>query len=137
GLALSVSWIAIASLARAATLKAVLAYFHEGTEAELPRSSTEHWQVGSLIGLNFLRAAATLAAAVGCLAAILLGGEATSATDPSPGSAMLITLGVAVAVSLAWSVVNWLLSLAAVLAVTDGEDVFGAIAAAVDLCRTR
>src|SRR5207248_4611522 len=36
---------------------------------------------------------------------------------------------------IAWSVVNWFLSLAAVFVVTEGKDTFAAIAAAVDLCR--
>jgi hypothetical protein len=37
----------------------------------------------------------------------------------------------------AWNGLNWLLSLAALFVVADGEDTFGAMRAAVDFCRTR
>ena len=91
----------------------------------------------SLFALNFFRLAATLAAAVGCLAAILLGAAASPPTHPSPGIAALIFLTVTMLVWLAWSTLNWFLSLASIFVVADGEDTFGAITAAIDLCRAR
>ena len=46
----------------------------------------------------------------------------------------MITFGL---VWLAWSMMNWFLSLAAVFAVTNGRDTFGALADAVDLFHRR
>ena len=44
---------------------------------------------------------------------------------------------IAVLVWLAWSMMNWFLSLAAIFVVADGRDTFGAITDAVDLLRRR
>jgi hypothetical protein len=135
-LTLGAAWIVVASLARAATMKALLDYFLEG-DASTPARRETHWRLRSLFGLNFFRLGATLAAAVGCLAAVLLGGAASRPSDPAPGSALLIILTVTMLVWLAWSTLNWFLSLAQIFVVADGQDTFSAIAAAVDLCRTR
>jgi hypothetical protein len=135
-LTLGVAWIVVASLARAATIKALLAYFREGDTSTPPRSETP-WRFHALFTLNFFRLATTLATVVGCLAAVLLGKAASRPTDPAPGSALLIILTVTMLVWFAWSTLNWFLSLAAIFVVADGQDTFGAIADAVDLCRTR
>jgi hypothetical protein len=132
GLAFAVAWVVAASLGRAGTLGALLAYFSTRDSLRKPE---ERWRMRSLGGLNFFRAAATLAAAVGCWGAILLGGMVSSDKDPSPGSAVLIFLAVVMLVTSAWLSVNWFLSLASVLVVSDGHDTFGAIAATADLCR--
>jgi hypothetical protein len=135
-LTLGAAWIVLASLGRAATLKALIAYFREsGATPERQEKST--WRLRSLFALNFFRLAVTLAAAVGCLAAILLGTAASPSTNPSPGIAALIFLTVTMLVWLAWSTLNWFLSLAQLFVVADGKDTFGAIAAAIDLCRAR
>jgi hypothetical protein len=131
------AWIVLASLGRAATLKALIAYFRESGFSRPEHQEKNLWPLSSLFALNFFRMAATLAAAVGCLAAILLGAAASPPTDPSPGIAALTFLTVTMLVWLTWSTLNWFLSLAAVFVVTDGEDTFGAIAAAIDLCRAR
>src|SRR5580692_11483661 len=87
-LTLGVAWIVVASLARAATIKALLAYFLESDSSIPPRSETP-WGFHSLFTLNFFRLATTLAAFVGCLAAVLLGKASSQPTDPAPGSALL------------------------------------------------
>ena len=140
--ALSLGWMGIAGLARAATLKALLSYF--GERGEFMRSSSEKWLVGervcrvrSLFGLNFFRVGVALAATVGCLAAFLVGGAASSTENPSPATAFLIAMSLCLLVWLIWSCLNWLLSLAAIEVVANGRDTFGAIASAVDLCRAR
>jgi len=135
-LTLGVAWIVVASLARAATIKALLAYFREGDTSTPTRRETP-WRFRSLFMLNSFRLGVTLAAAVGCVAALLLGKVASRPTDPAPGSALLITLMVTMLVGFTWSTLNWFLSLAPIFVVADGQDTFGAIAAAVDLCRTR
>jgi hypothetical protein len=133
--ALAIAWIWIGSFGRAATVRAIVSYFKE-LGADRPERPAG-WGLRSLVGLNFFRVGATLAAAVGWLGALLLAGFASPKADPSPGSAMLIFLTMVMLVGMAWSVVNWFLSLAAVFAVGDGHDTFGAISAAVDLCRVR
>ena len=50
---------------------------------------------------------------------------------------MLIVFALVTFVGLAWLVLNWFLSLAAVFAVADGQDSFNAVASAVRLCQTR
>jgi hypothetical protein len=136
-LTLGVVWVVIATLARAATMKALLAYFRESEISISEHTREGNWQLPSLFALNLFRLGTTLAATVGFLAAILLGGTASRPTDPAPGSALLIFLTVTMLVWIAWSTLNWFLSLAAIFVVANGEDTFGAIAAAVDLCRTR
>ena len=143
-LALVVAWIGIASLGRAATVRALLDYLRESSTG-LPADRTAgggrphpvFFRLRSLVGLNFFRVGVTLAAAVSCLGALLLAGFASPKADPSPGSAVLIFLTLVMFVGLAWAVVNWFLSLAAMFVVRDGRDTFSAVAAAVDLCRFR
>jgi hypothetical protein len=129
-LSLSMAWIVVASLGRAATLKAIIGHFR--TEGSMPRTPLR-----SLLGIHFFRVAIALAAFVGYVAAMLLAGTATSPTDPAPGSAMLIFLTVLMLVGMAWSFLNWILSLAAIFVVARGSHTFGAIASALEMCRTR
>lgn len=126
-------WIAIAAPARAATVNALSGYFR----AEQDSDQTKSWRLRSLLGLNFFRVTAALAATLGCVTAFLLAGAAAPPGNPAPGVAFLIVLAVLLLVWLAWSAVNWFLSLASVFAVVAGRDTFGAISAAFDLCRDR
>jgi len=130
--ALTLAWIVLTSLGRAAILKALFEYFREN-DASKPQT----WRLSSLMGLNFLRASALLAAVVGSVGAILLAGAASSKTDPSPGRALLIFWMLTLFIGLAWSTLNWYLSLAAIFVVGDEQSTFGALAAAADLCRSR
>jgi len=135
---LAVGWIAIASLARATTLKSLLEYFSEPENAPAPTNDQRPaHRVHALFGLNFFRVAVTLAACIGCLAALLLGGAVSPASSPAPGSAFLVFLSLVLVVWLVWSVMNWFLSLAAVFVIAEGRDTFAAIASAVALCRNR
>ncbi len=136
-LTMGVAWVVVASLARAATIKALLAHFRENNISTSDQQDRKNWQLRSLYTLNSFRLCMTLAAAVGLLAAFLLGGAASRPDDPAPASALLIILTIAMLVWISWSTLNWFLSLAAVFVVADGQDTFGAIVAAVDLCRTR
>jgi len=131
-LGLATMWIAIAALGRAATVKALVAYFRADLESE---QKTKSWRLRSLLGLNFFRVAATLAATTGGVAALLLGGAVSPAGKPAPGAALLVMLTVFLLVGLAWLTVNWFLSLASVFAVVSGRDTFGSISDAVSLCR--
>jgi hypothetical protein len=142
--AMALAWIGTAALGRAATLRALGDYFLqinaadkvEPTRASLVgRKATG--RLRSLIGLNFCRAGITLAAVVACVGGLLLAGFVSSKADPSPGSATLIFLSVAMLVWLAWAVLNWFLSISAIFVVAEGHSTFGALAAAVDFCRAR
>jgi hypothetical protein len=140
-IALSIAWVLLSSLGRMVTVRALFNYFresHEPSSADVPKASTSSaGRVGSLLGLNFFRVAATLAAVVGGVAAFLLAGAVSPADHPSPGRATLIFFFCALLVWLAWSTLNWFLSLAAIFIVADGCDTFGAIAATVGFCRDR
>ena len=109
----------------------------------------------SLVGLNVLRAAVTLAAIFALIGASILAGFASPDSNPQPGLASLLFLPLAALVGSLWLALNWILSLAAVFAgrhsngrddndnndVNDDEnnnrDALGAISAAVALCRDR
>ncbi len=129
--ALAFGWIVLSSMARAATLKSLLAYFREGTE------SGAKLQLRSLFGLNLLRLAVTVSAVIGVVSAFVFGSAVSPANRPAPGSGFFVFLNVIFFVWLAWSVLNWFLSLAAVFVVVQGRNTFAAITSAVDLCRRR
>jgi hypothetical protein len=126
--ALTLGWIVIAALARAATVNALIAYFRQKASAAEPA-------IPSLCGLTFLRAAVALAAILGGFAAFMVLGFAS--TPEETGMAFQLAMIIWAMVWLAWSVVNWFLSLAAVFVVANGQDTFGAIAAAVDFLGLR
>lgn len=132
-LGLAVLWIVIAAAARLLTVRALSAYFREQCSSRDRKSRS----FLSLVGLNFFRLTATLAAGVGGWTALLLAGIVSPKTDPSPAIAFFLVVGVLLLVWLAWSIVNWFLSLASVFAVIAGEGTFGSVAAAVNLCRDR
>jgi hypothetical protein len=116
-------WIAAATMGRAATLKALL-----GRDARIA--------LAPQLGLNFLRAAVTLAALIAYLgAAIIAGRAAAGADDVQPGVFLLVFIALAAVVVLVRSCLNWFLSLAAISAAREGQDTFTAIAAAVGLFR--
>jgi hypothetical protein len=136
--AFSIGWLGVASLGRGATIHALLGYFRENAGAasgEREDLRLSDWR--SLLGLNFLRVAGTLAAVVGTLAAFLIGGAVSPLKNSLPAATFLISLSVLVLVWWAWSVVNWFLSVAAVFVVVEARDTFAAIASAVDLVRRR
>lgn len=129
-LSLTVGWIVLASLGRAAILKALFEHFRGSV---LPVSASR--ALTSLLALNALRAATMLAATVGLLGAALLAASASSPADSTPGMAVLIFWMLFMLIGLACSMLNWYLSLAAVFAVRDRTSAFDALAAATDLCR--
>lgn len=140
-LTLTVAWIVLASIGRAATLQTLIEYFRDsgarfarGPETS-PRSRTR--SLNSLLALNSLRATAALAACVAVVGAMLVAKSASSPADPSPGTVLLIFWMLTTLVGLVWSLLNWYLSLAAIFVVRDGAPAFAALAAATNLCRAR
>jgi len=136
-LALGIAWVIVASLARAATIKGLMAYFHDLEPNAVTRGQGETRNIGALFGLNFLRLGVAIAAGLGFLGAMVLGAAVSRPDDPAPGSALLIMLTVVMLVCWVWCTLNWVLSLAAIFVVTRGKDTFGAIGGAVDLCQAR
>jgi hypothetical protein len=140
-LALTVAWIVLASLGRAVTLRTLLEYFRETRSVRLaddetpPMSTTRG--LSSLLALNSLRAVTTLAAVVGVVGAMLVARAASSPDDPSPGKVLLIFWMLSMLIGLAWPLLNWYLSLAAIFVVRDGASAFGALVKATDRCLTR
>ena|ERR1700722_4348254 len=167
--ALTCLWIFAASMGRATTVRNLIDYFSErrkstnGGEELVPvtdraTSPQKGSQLGSLLRLNFLRAAVTLAAILGSVGAVILvhivstgfSGTVASAgvtsnnsaapSGPGAGIAFLLFFPLAGLIFAAWSSLNWVLSLAGVLAVRDDDarkDALGAVSAAVSFCRER
>lgn len=134
GAGISMLWIWIASLGRWTTLRSLASYFREQNQ-ELGDLPSGQGQIRAIAGLNFFRAAAALAAMVGFVGAMLLGGAVSPDKDPSPGAATLVFLMVIIFVAAAWGAVNWCLSLAPLFVVAEGCDTFGAMAATMRFFR--
>lgn len=129
GLGLTVAWIVLASLGRAATVKAVIDDF--GLASAPPRPGVFR----SLIALNILRAAATLAAIVGVVDALFVSSSFGSSTRVSAADASRLFFLILFFVWLAWTVMNWLLSFAAISVSADHRPALPAIADSVRLCQ--
>jgi hypothetical protein len=147
GLALSLFWIVAASIGRAATVRALVDYFREkfgievsdhGSERDgITEASDKTGSFLSLMGLNFLRVVLVLAALLALLGAAILVGFASSKANPELGLVFVLLLPAAVLICSIWSILSWLLALAGVFVVRDGQDAMGALFAAVDFCRDR
>ena len=149
-------WIVAASFGRIATVRALVDYFRRDvgqnsaspqTPGPPPRDVTSNVSTPSatinaatmraLLRLNFLRVATALAAVVAVVGAMIVAGFASPDNDPQPWLAFFLFLPLAFLVALAWWTLNWILSLACLFAIRDGEDAVGAIGAAVAFCRER
>ncbi len=147
-LMLTVLWMIAASVGRIATVGALLDYFRrddisnrddsEGAVATDVSTERGHSDaLTALVRLNFLRIVVAVAGILGYLGAAILAGYASPDANPRPGLAFLLFVPVAALICLVWWALNWLLSLAGMFAVRDGEDAVGAIATAVTFCRER
>src|SRR5438477_10041320 len=131
-LCVGIAWICVGSLGRAAGIRAMLDYFRVASNS----SQTAVWRLSSMMGLNFFRLAATLAAAVACLGALFLASPSSPEAGTSPGIVALIFFASVALIVSVWSMLNWFLSLASIFAIGEGRDTFGALASAVDLFRS-
>ncbi|MGA9542288.1 MAG: hypothetical protein WBQ85_01880, partial [Candidatus Sulfotelmatobacter sp.] len=139
-IALSLLWIITASICRAATVRALLEYFRRDSANEISTetdTTSEARPFRSLTGLNFLRVAVVLAAILAFVGAAILAGFASPDTNPRPGLVLIFFLPLAGLICIASPALNWLLSLACVFAVRDGEDTLGALSTAVVFFRER
>ena len=121
--AIAVLWIALATLGRGATVRALAA-------------DEPHTNWTSTVGLHFLRVVLTLASVLayfGC--GIVISSFAGDTTDHIALAVMLSTLAL-LAIVFVWSVMNWLLSLAAIFSVRDGDGIWLSLKKTAELCRT-
>ncbi len=141
-------WIIAASVGRIATVRAMVEYFRGDVSGKVSAegaSDARENDAGNTVSTNaivlfrihFLRAALIMAALFGFLGAVILASFVTPDSDPRPGLAFLVFLPFAALICLITWALNWLLSLAGMFAVRDGEDAIGAISAAVTLYRER
>lgn len=139
-LSLSVLWIVAASVGRLATVRALLDYFHGRFAGNVPAKTVApkaKSPLRSLIGLNFLRLALALAALLAFVGAAIFVRFASPDAHPRPGLAFVLFLPLACLICIVWPMLNWLLSLASLFAVRDGDDILGALSAAVTFSRQR
>jgi len=149
---LAILWILVASIGRAVTLDALITYIRKRARTALgqvPGVVIDTPPVGevigapsggrfrSLAGLHFLRAALALAACAAGLGALILAGFTSTKTHPQPALVFFLALMLVLLVWMAWSSVSWLLSLASIFVVGQGQDTFGALSSSVALCRDR
>jgi hypothetical protein len=136
-LALSLVWMVAASLGRFATVRALLAFFHEDVACNVSPgvSSREPRSLGALINLNFLRSAVALSVILAFCGAAILVSFVSTKTNPRPGLSFVLFLPICALIFLAGWALNWWLSLAGIFAVRNGEDAVAAITAAVAFSR--
>jgi hypothetical protein len=139
-LALSLLWIVAASVGRTATVRALLDYFRRRFASNISAKSagamkSSPWR--SLIGLNFLRVALAMAALLAFGGAAILVRFVSPDAHPHPGLAFMLFLPLAGLICMVWLMLNWLLSLACIFAIRNGDDVLSALSAAVTYSRER
>jgi len=130
-IALTIAWIVVASIGRAATVRALIDEFRIAG----PVGTRGHFF--PLIFLNFLRAALTLAATASGLGAVLLASSIWASTHVSAADATRLCSAALFFTFLACAILNWFLSTASVFAVIDQRGSLSAIASAVRLCQER
>jgi hypothetical protein len=131
-LAATALWMVAAAVGRDVIVRGLLGYFAiERLGVARARSFR------ALLGLSFLRATLGLAALLGFVGAAILSGLVSPAKAPQPFLVVCIFLLLALLIWLLWKYVSWFLALAAIFAVRDGEDTFGAVFVAVGFYRDR
>ncbi len=135
-LLLMMLWIVAASVGRIAVVRSLLDYFRRDAVNDA-LTSTNRSPFPALMRLNFLRAAVALASVFALIGASIFAGFVSPNSDPQPGLVFFLFFPLAAMVGLAGWSLNWLLSLAGMLAVRDEKDAMDAIASAVTLCRER
>jgi len=139
-------WMVAASLGRIATMRAVFEYVRSrirpkaaasGIVIDETRAFSERNPLQALLRLNFLRLSVVLASVIAFWGASIVAGFAATSSDPRPGLVFLLFIPLAALIAVIWFYLNWLLSLASVFAVRDGEDALASVSSAVALCRER
>jgi hypothetical protein len=93
--------------------------------------------ISSLLALNFLRAASTLAAIVAAVGAIFIASGAWASTHMSASGAARLWLFLLISVWTAWAMLNWLLSTSSLFVAVDGVSALTAISSTLSWYRDR
>lgn len=131
-IALLVVWIVLASVGRAATLRAMM----ESTEIT-PSSRASGGMISSLLALNFLRATSALAAILAATGAIFIASGLWASTHMSASGAARLWLFMLLLIWTAWAMLNWILSASSLFVVVDRVSAFTAISSTADWYRDR
>jgi hypothetical protein len=128
-ISLTLGWIVLASLARLATLNALI----EEYDFESPSRFTRKAFV-SLIALNFLRAATALAVVVGIGGAAIAASSVWASTHIAIADAARLWAVLVFCAVMAWTTLNWFLSTASVFVVAEPNSALSAIASTATFC---
>lgn len=145
---LSVVWALAASLGRIATVREMLEYFRSRFASVLSGDRNFMHEVdatkavatnafSALLLLNILRVVVVIAAVLGLAGAVVVAKVVSPDAHPRAALAFFLFVPIAGLTCIFWSVLNWVLSLAAVFAVRDGDDTLAAIGSAVSFFRRR
>lgn len=129
---LTIGWIVLASMGRAATLKAIVA--EVGT---IRIANPERFVVPALFGLNMLRAGAGLAAIVAGIGAALISNAVWASTHVSAMVASGLWFVLLFVIWISWVVLNWFFSSSALFVVTNGARSLAAVSDTVHWLRNR
>ena len=125
--ALAALWIVLASVGRTATIQAMLPCDSEASPTQWRR----------MLAISFLRFAAWFATNVALCGALILAARATADLKDAVGTALLVFFSLALVTLSAWALLNWLLTLASIYVIRNGEETYTAITSAVDLLLRR
>jgi hypothetical protein len=140
-LLLTLIWMVAASLGRLATMEGMIEYFRarfsNAVAVVNPTEYSQRDRIFNLLQLNFLRVTVLLAALLALVGSAIIAGFKSSPANPHPGLVFMLFLPLAWVVGVACYALNWLLTLATVFVVKDGEDAVAAISSAVALSLQR
>ena len=129
GVGLAIAWIVLASLGRLVVLRSVFDEFEVATDP--PHAFR------SLVFLNFLRAAITLATKIGAAGSVLIASSLWASSHARLADAGRLVFLSWFLLWFTWTVLNWLLSAGAVFVVAEGKDALAAIAAMLQLLQSQ
>ena len=129
-IALVLAWVILASLGRALTVRSLI----EELEIAVAAANHRRGVFRSLLALNFLRAAAALAALVAVFGSLLIANSLWASTRASVSDAIRLWFALLFLTIVAWATLNWFLSTAALFVVKDRVGVPSAISSTVHLC---
>lgn len=128
GFGLAVAWIVLASVGRMAVLRSIFEQFGWEAKPGAPALRT-------LAFLNFLRAAALVAAKIAAIGGVLLVSSFWASTHTQMVNAARLGIMIWVLIFLAWAMLNWTLSAAAIFVIKEGADALAAIGEVLRLFR--
>jgi hypothetical protein len=126
---LAIAWIVLASLGRLAVLRSMC------EELDIPTGGSHGF--GSLVFLNFVRAALVLATKLAAAASLFFASSLWASTHIRFVDAARLVLVLIFVIWLAWAVLNWLLSAAAIYVIAEGKNSLDAIGSVIRLIQAR